>query len=474
MDLKFPPSSTPGATPAEGEGRLINGYMERGGEAWFCRRSPGVANWSDAFQTNPRSFFTATNGRILGAYTGVVIQMIDSSSSTLSGSLPGSDGVSWAENNIDAIVVCRSAGGAYVVLGGAVAPYSPTYDVDVPADANSVTFGNGYFIFSQPNGQIWASDLNSYAIDPLSFATAESRPDGLLRVIWHGGVLYAFGFETIEPWLDVGDTPFPLTRGTSVIPVGLAAPMAVAGFEQGWDRPIHFVAHDGTVRALLGYETKVVSTKDVERFVAASMASTSTAATLAAFVYTFRGNAMWVLTSDLGTWEYNVATGLWNERDSLATGGWRVRYSAKGQTTMPSGPRWYVGDTVTSGIGHISEASYTEWGAVITWVVESGPLKGFPSRVAIPSLFADFTEASANVTIDWSHDGGKSWSTPLTRSLADAEKWPVRVNRLGLSTQHGLRVRLTVNDTAGFTFFGAAVGGPARREPIPRELETAT
>jgi hypothetical protein len=287
----------------------------------------------------------------------------------------------------------------------------------------------------------------------LSFATAESRGDELKRVVWFGGVLYAMGTTTIEPWLNAGTSPFPLSRGTSVIPCGLITNQAVAGFEEGWDHPLFFVAHDGTVRALTGYRTKVVSTPAVEKFI-----QDSNDGTFAAFVYTFRGNPMWVLSSSIGTWEYNAATGGWNERVSAGQANWRAKYSAKS-----SHGDWRVGDALSTNFLRIDEGVFTESGATLTFTAESAPFKGFPTNVIIEGVFIDFTAASATATISWSKDGGATWSTPVTRTLTAAAKWPVRVNRLGLSSQHGLRLRVVVSDAVAFSLMGATIAGPEMR-----------
>jgi hypothetical protein len=456
QELKFPISSTPGRVTGEGDGRLINAYAHKDGDQVYMRRSPGLITTAIVQDTTPRGLLSVDSD-IYSAHNGAVYQ----NSTLLAGTISGTAGVTWAVNRAGNIVAVSESGGAFTIVAGNVVAYS-TADSDIPSDVNSVTFGNGYFFFSTPGALIIASGLNAYTIDPLSFATAESREDGLHRVIWHSGVLYAFGPSTIEPWLDVGNIPFPLTKGTSTIQCGLLTPMAVAGFEEGWDRPIHFVAHDGTVRALTGYTTKVVSTPAVEWFI-----RNSTTASLVAFVYTVSGNAMWVLRSAEGTWEYNTTTGLWNERQSASGTGWRAKYSTKHLGN------WYLGDTISSPLLIVNDTTYAEASADLTFWVESAPLKGFPAGIVIPAVLLDFTDAEANALISWSKDGGATWSTPLTRSIANAQKWPVRVNRLGLSSQHGLRLRVLVSTAVAFSFMGASVAGPEVRKARPDEAKAA-
>lgn len=455
--IPFPRSSTPGLRPGEGEGRLINAFTEKAGDALYVRRAPGLAPFATTAKTNPRGFIDI-DGAVFAAFDGSVVVITSTGIVTATtGTLTGSDGVTWARNNrvIDGapathVVAVRETGGAFSVTGSAVAAYP---DADLPATVNSVSFLGGFFLFTIPDGRIFASELNSTDINALSFATAEAQPDGLKRGIVHGGVFYAMGSNSIEPWLNVGASPFPLARGTSVIPVGLLTTMAVAGMEMGWDHEPFFVAHDGTVRALRGYQAPKVSTPDVDAFIARSAV-----ASLEACVYTAKGNAFWSLTSDQGTWEFNVLTGVWHERISEGLTRWR------GSRSVKSNGRWLVGDRTSGAVLAVSDTVVTEDGEMVEWIAESTAFKGYPARIQVPALFCDFTQADdAIVDVSWSHDGGETWALPISRDLDTADRYPVRVNRLGLSTHHGLRVRLSCADAADFSFMGASVPDPSPR-----------
>ena len=449
--IPFPLSSTPGARPGEGEGRIVNGYNTKEGDRIYNRRCPGLSVFADAGQSGPRGQIDV-NGTLYAVYAGAVVKVSSTGTvTTLSGSIPGTDRVTIARNNkvtdgasTPDIVAVRESGGAYVIADSGVAAYP---DADLPTTVNSVDFLDGFFVFTILDGRIFASELNSTDINALSFATAEAKSDGLRRGVVYAGTYFAMGVETVEPWKNVGASPFPLARMTSVLPVGLLTTMAVAGFELGWDREPHFVAHDGTVRALRGFDTPKVSTPDVENFIA-----NSTTSTLEAFVYTAKGNAYWVLSSDQGTWEYNVTSGLWDERKSTGANNWRASRSVK------FNGEWIVGDALSSNLLKIDEGVTTEAGSAVEWLIESQPLKEFPARVQVPGIYGDFTEADgATVNVSWSHDGGKTWATPLSRSLAQTDRYPVSVNRAGLSTHHGLRVRFSSTSTQDFSFMGASV-----------------
>ncbi|MEK1931855.1 MAG: hypothetical protein AAAC47_19145, partial [Pararhizobium sp.] len=225
----FPKSSTPGARPGEGEGRLFNCYNVVEGDRTYVRRTAGLAQLVATGKTGIRGLIDI-NGVLYVVFTGSVVTVSGTTVTTLTGSIPGSDGVTLARNNkvtagasTPDIVAVRESGGAYVLTSSTVSAYP---DADLPSTVNSVTFLEGFFLFSIPDGRIFASDLNTTAINALSFATAEARSDGLRRIIVRGNISYAMGGTTIEPWKNVGTSPFPLQRSPTVLQVGLLTTMA--------------------------------------------------------------------------------------------------------------------------------------------------------------------------------------------------------------------------------------------------------
>lgn len=442
----FPKSSTPGARPGEGEGRLFNCYSVVEGDRSYVRRTAGLALLVAMGGTGFRGGIDV-NGVRYGVFNGSVKREAAGVVTTLAGSVPGSDWVTIQRNNkvtagvsTPDIVVVRSSGGAYILTDTAVSAYP---DADLPATVNSVDFLEGFLLFTDANGTLFASELNSTAINPLSFATAESRADGLRRVIVRGNIAYFMGETTIEPWKNVGTSPWPLQRSPTVMQVGILSTLAVAGFEETWNAPTYFVSADGRVMALSGYETAPVSTPDVERYIAASDATT-----VEVTAYVWKGRSFIAISSNIGSWVFDVEARSWHERGSTSLARWRATRS------FVSDGVWVYGDTQGGDLLVLSD-TLTENGAALGGFMQSGPLKDFPARVAA-KLSADFTEAAITIYVSWSHDGGKTWSTELQRSITDAEKWPVSVSNLGLSTHHGIIVKFRWEGPEDFSFMGAS------------------
>ena len=242
--IPFPLSSSPGASPQESAGRLINCYAEPLGKVveadkktapppvvW--RKVPGLALFgTSAAQTGFRgailvdsTFYAAWSGKV-SRFDSAATEVV------LTGSLTGTEKVFWARNNkATPDVVCVAPGtGAFTVTTAAVSSFA---DVDVGAP-NSVTFMDGYFIFSAGDGTLTASGLNDVTVSTLDRTKAQSKPGGLSRVVTFNGQLVAMGPAFGEVYTNTANpTGFPFTRAY-VLQRGLLSPYAIAGHEDGF------------------------------------------------------------------------------------------------------------------------------------------------------------------------------------------------------------------------------------------------
>src|SRR5215217_1612630 len=189
--LTFPASSAPGTRPGEGEGRLVNAHISKEGGSVYVRPAPGLSLDAQLLSASgPRGMIEGPAG-IFSAYVGAVYYI----TTLLSGSMFGSGGVSWARNiAVPAQYVAAAEDGrAYVVTTTTVQDYF-YIDTDLPATVNSVSYLGGFFLFTDPvTGRIWASELNSTAQSALSYASAESRPDALIRGMTVGSTFLLLG-----------------------------------------------------------------------------------------------------------------------------------------------------------------------------------------------------------------------------------------------------------------------------------------
>ncbi len=464
VDVPFPKSSLPGQQPGDGQGRLLNTFCEIDAGVPTWRAVPGFALFCDTTLSSPRGFINKS-GLLYAAFENTVVTVTENAVVTaLTGTLSGTNPVTWARNNKSPTpdLVLVSENGAFTVTSSAVSSFA---DPDLP-QPNSVASLAGFILWTTRSGRIYSSGLNDITVDPLAFTQCQSNPDGLLRGFVKGRQFYAGGDSSIEVYDNVGASPFPLQL-VEVIPVGLINQWAVAGFEDGWDREVMLVAADGTVRRLDGYTATVVSTKDVERAIAGVVDKR----TIKACVHVVGGHPVFSLSSLTWTWEFNLATGLWHERASYGIDRWR------GTQSVNFGGSWMVGDTTSGKIYRVTESSHDEDGGALVMTLESGPIKQFPNWVFCKSVWFDFSTGEGllvgsddavnpSVTVRWSIDGGATWSNGLNRrsmgSLGQFGK-PIRVNVNRAAGQSGIRFQLTSSSPVSRLFRGARADVEMRR-----------
>lgn len=451
-DIPFPLSSAPGRYPGEGAGRLINCYAEAlGAEATaqaVRRRCPGLLNFVATTGVTCRGFLEVNN-TVFAVVGQIMFTVAPDGTITIVGAVAGTKKVFMARNNKtpDPDKVLVTENGAFVFTSTTIVVYP---DADLPQPV-SVTFQDGYFFFPIADGRIYASDLNSTAVNALSVATAEGKPDGLVHAVAWNGQIILLGSYSMEFWVDTANaTGFPYSRST-VTSRGLVAATAIAGHDNGFGgAALIWVADDNTVVRLNGYAAEKISPPDLDHLIESVMDKT----TIETMVYVSGGHSKWVLSSNTWTWEFDLGTQKWNERASFGLTRWRAT-----QSVWAFG-KWLVGDTQSGEIFSVDAAVFKEGANALRYRLESGPVQNFPARARVARVDFDFATgvgvaAGANVTltdptvdISWSDDGGSAWSDPVQRKLGQQGKYFKRISvyNCGLPGPRGRRWRLDVSD----------------------------
>jgi hypothetical protein len=454
VPIPWPMTSLPGRWPGESQGQLVNAYAVKIGDVVRIRRTAGLRRFhtlvTPANRTSRGTLEAA--GNLFHAWNGE-LDVYDSSglNRIAINGLPGSQPVTMAKNmrpiTPDVVIVSENGASIYDLSDYTVKPY-PSGSMGA---VNSVEYYSGYFFFTRQDGTIIASDLQQTTIPDLSEATAEYTADDLWRTKSVGSALAVMSAKSIEFWVDVGASPFPLQR-QSAIDVGLISPWAVAGGANVWENGLLWVAGDWTVRMLSGFTPVVVSTDDVTRDI---RNGDQNGHPLHAQVYVFNAQAIWSVSCQDWTWEFNLVTKAWHKRESYQLPNWRAGFACH------YGNRWIAQDATGKGVLYeITPDAYDEDGERLRWCVESAPIKEFPANVRLPSIDVDMTvglgvtgtpspfQTNPTVMVSWSHDGGAKWGNPVARTLGGEGRYAtkVTVNSLGRSTHHGCMIRLEVTD----------------------------
>ena len=432
--------------------RLLNGYPEALGQA---AKSPlpiyGVPGTS-RFDTGTTGLNGPCRGMlyvygrglyVLGGTTAALFN--DQGVATpVSGTIPGSSMVIMAANQRTSPQIGIVADNVYYVLDTGTNTISQPNISSLPAP-NSVTFLDGYLVFSIPDGRIFQTNLNdALTVNALAYATASSRSDGLRRIVTHRGALIVLGEESLEMWEDAGTTPFAFAPIRAYIDIGCIAGQTVATVAD----TLMWVDQNGMVRQLTASEPVRVSTHSLER--AISSLTWDERRGLRAVYTHFNGHDFYAVTSPYWTWEFDLATGLWHERVSGGLSNW----FAQGFEFFNG--KVIVGSSQDASMHALDDTSESESGNPYLFLAQSAPLHAFPKGLIVDQLDVDIIPgvgitgsnplaSNPKLMLDWSDDGGNTWTGGRVASLGHVgERHAVAsFHQLGATLRAGRTFRLS-------------------------------
>jgi hypothetical protein len=265
------------------------------------------------------------------------------------------------------------------------------------------------------------------------------------------------GNQTIEIWNDQGLQPFPFARA-DVVPLGLAGPYCVTGFEDGFSKGLHLIGNDNAVYRLDGNAPTKISPPDLDGLIETVTNKT----TLEMSSYISRGHAFIQISCPAWTWVFNINNGKWHERPSYLIARSRIA------GTIYAFSKWLAGDTLSGNVVEITRTSQKEINNPLMCEVWSAPVQKFPNRVRVASMWFDFAVGVGDATgedpiatdpsveISWSDDGGETFNIPRIVKLGRQAlgKTRVRVNQAGITGSQGRIVKIKMSDPVHFGLMG--------------------
>ena len=300
---------------------------------------------------------------------------------------------------------------------------------------DTVTYINSRFVVQRTNsGQFGISaQYDGLVWNALDFATAESDPDNLVRVIADNGLLMLFGEKTIEPWGDSGAIDFPFSRvGAGAIEWGLAARWSLCKFMDS----LIFLRKNrlGQVQVCIhqGGAAQAVSTPEMDttfgKYTATSDAT--------GFAYMMGGHPFYQINfpSAGRSWLFDGQSRSWSQ---LTSGSGRHRAELHTQFLEKN----YVADYENGKIYRLDDKSFTDDGEMIKRKFISRHLStGDYSTIA--SLWLEMEAGVGDqigqgvdpqIMMRISKDGGHTWGAENWRSFGKVGEYFKRAiwHRLG-------------------------------------------
>jgi len=349
------------------------------------------------------------------------------------GVVTGAGPVTMQDNGSQLAIAAAPFG--YVYSSGNI--YSPA---DLPP-VSDVAYIDSYFVWSIANSDqcIYSAPNNGLSYDALDVFTAEGAPDGLVGLVNNHRELQLYGTRTIEIWYNSGGADNAFERqGNAFIERGAFSRDSIAKIANS----VHFFGDDRIVYRLDGYTPTRISTHAIEY-------KLRDVSQVSAFVYTQEGHKFYIISSEQGTFAFDIATGAWHERRSHGLANYRVGGAEVfGDLNILTDA--YTGRLYTPNL----DDNYTENGDPIEMEVQLPTLEANRSRVSM-YYFEVYCEtgvglnagqgANPQIMMQYSDNGGRTYSNEMWRSMGGIGEYKTRCiwRNLGQFRQRDIKMRVT-------------------------------
>lgn len=374
----------------------------------------------------------------------------------------GADLIGIADNGTQAVIVTGELGYKLDLTSNELTTISD----EAFYGADSVDILNTYMLFNRPGtNQFYWSAPDAVTFDALNFASAESNAEPIIRLFVNHNELLLFKETVTEIWRPTADADLVFARDTNAaIEQGCAAPWSVMDM----DNSVFWLGKNkegaGIVWRLDGYTPRRVSTDAIET----AIAGYSDISDARAYAYQQEGHTFYVLTfpTARATWVFDAGTQLWHQRAYLnpATGKLEQHRS---NCHMYFAGLHIVGDSRTGALSALDldyhqdgddpmpsiRAAAHVAGPDFTWIIHNRLQIDMETGVGLNT-----GQGSAPVVLlDWSNDGGHTWSNQHPASMGRIGEYNARVrwNRLGRARDRVYRI--TISDPVKRVIIGAAL-----------------
>lgn len=435
-------------------GNFTSGTGWTTGSGWSI--SGGAANASSA-----SSDLTTTAAFTIKANTAYTIEYtITVSSGTVTPKVGGVAGVTRTGAGTYTEVITTGAsptqaitftGASFTGTLTAITMNDPAFGL--PSSIGTITFLDSFILASQNDtGHFFKSAPNdATSWNALDFATAESSPDNLVRVIAAIGQLWLMGTDTGEIWTDTGAALFPFQKiSGGKMTMGIMAPATAIEL----DNTLFWVGANEQGESIVfrasGFIPRRVSTTPIETAIRLA----NDQGNIRAFAYQEDGHVFYVLTGGgLATsLVYDITTDLWHERAFLNSQGAFEQHL--GCCHMRAFGKQLVGDRNTGNIYILDVGTYDDNGNPLVSERIYTHLSDEDKRTRYNRLVIGAEPGVGNQTglgtdpvieMRLSKDGALTWSQWYSAPLGKAGNFKnkARFRRLGVAEQMTFAIRIS-------------------------------
>lgn len=311
-----------GKSPNVTANKLTNAYYEFQKEIDGTRvaiyGTPGLTQFIDNGDTPWRGLHPfAGNSKLYGVHRGTLYDIDSIGTITSRGMISSTTGRVDIDDDGTYITVVD---GSEIYTYNTTTPATPiaaVSDPDRPTSPNTCAVQGGR-VLTDENGTGQFKGGGAYdptAWDALNFATAESNPDNVIRIVNAKGTVVLFGAYSTEFWSNVGGSGFPYQKVLGAdMEYGLAARWSVGRFMGTFAFLAQNREGQVIVSKLTGYSAERISNFEFEHIINGY----STFSDATGYGYMLGGHPMYQLNfpTEGVSWLYDGSTKYWSELKS--------------------------------------------------------------------------------------------------------------------------------------------------------------
>lgn len=342
--------------------------------------------------------------------------------------------------------------------------------------AACLEYQDGYGLMSRPNSNQWffTNPDNFLNMDAIDFYSKQARTDNIRTIRSFQREPYIFGTEKgTEVWYNAGgdnttiQSPTFARNSGGLIEYGLASPKG-EGTMAGTG--LHFLSNQGQIIKAQGYQAQVVSNQMFHREVIGDGTPEhpgySTIEDCICFSFRDQGHNFQQFTFPTAgtTWVLDGTTNMLVKRQSWKSGGGYGRHRANCYVLFKN--KHFVGDYENGKVYEMNAAYHDDDGHVIQRLLYSKDMNGGRSRISFPNIQVLIEaghgledNSAPQVGLEFSANGGKSWSNMVTRSVGLTGNYDWQVNFDQLGSDYRRMYRLTMTDPVLWRIIGLDMGG---------------